>query len=149
MREARSDVLIGHLYTERQEEASSRARETNASPSGMTPADAYYTYVSNSSFIYIRLQLKEAVTYNAQVSIHSRNPLVCTRLQQLARNQLLDRKHHTVFAADSDSGVAVLDSLHGIFNLEVAAVRGEDRVLEIVACAYRRLGEVSKLVPRL
>ena len=83
------------------------------------------------------------VTYNAQMSIHSRNPLVCSRLQQLARNQLLDGEHHTIFAADSDGRVAILDGLHGIFDLEVAAVGGEDGVLEIVACAYRRLDEVS------
>ena len=77
------------------------------------------------------------------MSIHSRNPLVCSRLQQLARNQLLDRKHHAVLAADPDGRVAVLDCLHGIFDLEVASVGREDRVLEIVACAYRRLGEIS------
>lgn len=144
MREARSDVLIGHLYTERQEEASSRARETNASPSGMTPADAYsYLLACTPRYNCKDNSVEGGVTYNAHMSIHSRNPLVCSRLQQLARNQLLDRKHHTVFAADSDRRVAVLNSLHGIFDLEVAAVGGEDRVLEIVACAYRRLGEVS------
>lgn len=73
------------------------------------------------------------------MSINSRNVLVCSGLQQLAGDELLDCEHDSVLASDSDSGIAVLDGLHGVLDLEVASIWGEDGVLEIVTRSYRRL----------
>lgn len=60
-------------------------------------------------------------------------------LQQLGCDELLDGEDDAVLAADSDGGAAILDSLDGIFDLKVAAVGGEDGVLEIVSRPYRGL----------
>jgi hypothetical protein len=78
-------------------------------------------------------------TYNTNVSIHGRDALVCVLLHELAWDQLLHRQHHAILASNTNCGAAVLDSFCGIFNLEVAAIGGEDGVGEIVSGTYRRL----------
>lgn len=67
------------------------------------------------------------------------DPLVGAGLQQLRGDDLLDGQHDAVLTADADRCAAVLHRLDCIFDLEVAAVRGEDGVGEIVARSYRRL----------
>lgn len=85
---------------------------------------------------------EETVTYNAQMSVHRCDALVCVGLQQLGCDDLLDSQDDAIFAPDADGCAAVLDRLDGVLDLEVPAVGGEDGVGEIVACSYRRL-EVS------
>jgi hypothetical protein len=77
--------------------------------------------------------------YNAQVSIDCCDALVGALFEELGCDDLLDGQHDAVLAPDADRGAAVLDRLHGVLDLEVAAIGGEDGVGEIVACAYRRL----------
>jgi hypothetical protein len=79
------------------------------------------------------------VTYNTDMSVHGSDALVCVLLHELACDELLHCKYYAILASDTDCGAAVLDSFCGIFDLEVAAIRGEDGVGEIVARAYRRL----------
>ena len=78
-------------------------------------------------------------TYNTNVPVHGRDALVCVLLHELAGDQLLHRQYYAILASDTNCGAAVLDSFCGIFDLEVAAIRREDGVGEIVARAYRRL----------
>jgi hypothetical protein len=47
-----------------------------------------------------------------------------------------------MFCADSNAGTTVFDRFDSVFDLEVAAVRGEDRIREVVACPYRGLQEI-------
>lgn len=68
------------------------------------------------------------MTYDADIAIYRRYPLVCIFLQQFARHQLLQCENDTVFAPDADGGAAVFHRLYGIFDLEVAAVGGEDGI---------------------
>jgi hypothetical protein len=70
------------------------------------------------------------------VSVDGSDSLVGTRLQQLGCDDLLDRQHHTVLASDADGCAAVLHGLHGVLDLEVAAIGRVDGVAEIVARAY-------------
>jgi 3'-phosphoadenosine 5'-phosphosulfate sulfotransferase len=44
-----------------------------------------------------------------------------------------------MFCADSNACTAILDRFDGVFDLEVAAVGGEDRIGEVIACPYRGL----------
>ena len=67
------------------------------------------------------------------------DPLVCVGLEQLRGDDLLDGQDDAIAASDTDRGATVLDSLDGILDLEVTAVGREDRVGQVVACAYRRL----------
>lgn len=71
--------------------------------------------------------------------IDRRDALVGPMLEQLGCDHLLYSQHDAIFAADADRGAAILDRLDGVFDLEVAAVGGEDGVCEIVARSYRRL----------
>lgn len=73
------------------------------------------------------------------MSIDGGDAFVGFWLQQLGCDELLDGEDDAVLAADADGGAAILDSLDGIFDLEVAAVGGEDGVLEIVTRPYRGL----------
>jgi len=73
------------------------------------------------------------------MSINRRDALVGAMLEQLGCDHLLYSQDDAIFAADADRGAAVLDRLDGVFDLEVAAVGGEDGVCEIVARSYRRL----------
>ena len=73
------------------------------------------------------------------MSVNSCDALVCSRLQQLAGNELLNCENNSVLAPDADGSVAVLDCLHGVLDLKVASIWGEDGVLEIVTRTYRRL----------
>jgi len=62
--------------------------------------------------------------------------LVGTRLKQLGGHNLLDCQHDAILAPDTDGRAAILDSLKGVVDLEVLAIRGEDGVIEIVAGTY-------------
>lgn len=73
------------------------------------------------------------------MSVDSGDALVGTGLRELGGHDLLDGQDDTILASDTDRGAAVLYSLDGIFDLEVAAVGGEDGVGEIVTRSYRRL----------
>ena len=77
--------------------------------------------------------------------VDGRDALVGVGFEQLGCDELLDSQYDAVFAPDADRGAAVFDRLHGVLDLEVAAIGGEDGVGEVVARAYRRLGvwEVS------
>lgn len=81
----------------------------------------------------------ENKTYNAQMPVDCRNALVGALLEQLGCDNLLRRQHDAVLAADADRGAAVLNCLYGIFDLEVAAIGGENGVGKIVACSYGSL----------
>lgn len=70
------------------------------------------------------------------MSVNSRYPLVRIFLQQLAGDQLLQRKHHAVLAPYANRRAAVLNCLHCVFDLEVASIGREDRVGKIIASAY-------------
>ncbi len=78
-------------------------------------------------------------THDTNVAIHSRYPIVGTGLQELAGENFLDGQHHAITASDSNRRAAVLDCLDGVFDLEVAPVRGEDGVGEVVAGPDGRL----------
>ena len=78
-------------------------------------------------------------TYNSQVSIDGGDALVGVGLEQLRGDDLLDGQDDAVAATDADRGAAIFDGLDGVLDLEVAAVGREDRVGQVVACAYRRL----------
>lgn len=80
------------------------------------------------------------------MSIDRGNAFVGFWLQQLGCDELLDGEDDTVLAADADGGTAILDGLDGIFDLEVAAIRGEDGVLEIVTRPYRGLEASSQYI---
>jgi hypothetical protein len=58
-------------------------------------------------------------TYNAHVAVDRSYPLVRAWLEQLARDELFEREHHTVFALYADRCAAVLNCLDGIFDLAV------------------------------
>lgn len=62
--------------------------------------------------------------------------MVGAGLQQFAGDDLLHGQHDAVVTTYANGCAAVLHSLHRIFDLEVAAVRREDGVGEIVSCAY-------------
>lgn len=61
-------------------------------------------------------------TYRTHMPVNGRNALVCSRLEQLAGDDLLDGEHDTIFAANAYRRASIFDSLEGIFGLEVASV---------------------------
>lgn len=71
--------------------------------------------------------------------VDCRNALVGALLEQLGCDNLLRRQHDAVLAADADRGAAILNCLHGIFDLKVATIGGENGVGKIVACSYGSL----------
>ena len=86
--------------------------------------------------VWVLVENARGGTHNTQVSVHGCNSLVGAGLQQLGGDDLFDRQHDTILTPDADGGAAVLDCLYGIFDLEIAAVGGEDGVGEVVARAY-------------
>lgn len=74
--------------------------------------------------------------YHTDIPIHRRYPLIRILLEQFTGDEFLQRKHDAIFAADADGGAAVFHGFDSVFDLEIAAVGGEDGVGEIVACAY-------------
>jgi hypothetical protein len=68
----------------------------------------------------------EATTYCAHVSINCCNTLIGSGLQQLACDDLLNRKNNAIFAPDSNRSSTVFDCLNCIFDLEVSPIRRED-----------------------
>jgi hypothetical protein len=98
-------------------------------------------FISRNDFIRVK------GTYSSHVSIDGGDTFVGFWLQQLGCDELLDGENDAVLAADADGGTAILDSLHGIFDLEVAAVGGEDGVLEIVTRPYRGLEAQVSIIP--
>jgi len=128
---------MGALYVLRQLAASSRARLTKCLPSGRRPewtcrGETVGQYPKRASAV--RGWAEGA--YHADIPIHRRYPLVGVFLEQFARDELLQRQHHAVLASNPDRRAAVLDRFHGVLDLEVAAIGGEDGVREVVACAY-------------
>lgn len=82
--------------------------------------------------------------------VDRRYPLVRVLFQQFARDKFFQREHDAIFAPDPNCCATVLDRFHSVFDLEVAAIGGEDGVGEIVAGSYGRLqGIKSQLVNRL
>lgn len=75
-------------------------------------------------------------THNTHMSVNSGNALVGVLLHELACDELLHCQNNTILASNADRSAAVLDSLGGIFDLEVTAIGGEDGVGKIVAGAY-------------
>jgi hypothetical protein len=56
------------------------------------------------------------------MSVDRCNAFVCSGLQQLAGNNLLDRKNNTIFTPDANRGTAVLYRLDCILDLEISAI---------------------------
>jgi hypothetical protein len=56
------------------------------------------------------------------MSVDRCNTFVCSRLQQLAGNDLLDRKNNAIFTPDANGGTTVLYRLDSILDLEISAV---------------------------
>lgn len=56
-------------------------------------------------------------TNNSNVPVDGGDPLVASGDKQLALDELLDGKNHTVFAPQSDGRAAILDRFGGIFYL--------------------------------
>lgn len=75
-------------------------------------------------------------TNDANIPVHGRYLLVGSRLEQLAADELFERQHNAVFAADTNGGATILDRLDGIFDLEVPAIWREDGVGQVIACTY-------------
>lgn len=75
------------------------------------------------------------------MAVDGGDSLVGAGLQELGGHHLFDGEDDAVLAVDADGGAAILDGLDGVLDLEVAAVRGEDGVEEVVAGAYGRLEE--------
>jgi hypothetical protein len=69
------------------------------------------------------------------------NTLVGVRLEKLAGNKLLDCEDNPVFTSYSYRCATVLNCFHRIFDLEISAIWGEDRVLKIITSAYGSLNE--------
>jgi hypothetical protein len=76
--------------------------------------------------------------------VDGRDALVGAWFEELGCNDLFDSENHAVLAPDADGGPAVLDRLHGVLDLEVAAIGRENGVGEVVACAYRRLWKLRQ-----
>lgn len=75
------------------------------------------------------------------MGVNGCDALVGTRFQQLRGDDLFDSKDDAILAPDTDGGTTILDSLDGVLDLEVAAVRREDGVEQVVTCADGRLCE--------
>ena len=73
--------------------------------------------------------------YHANMSIDGRYPIVRTRFQQLAGQDFLDGQDDTIITSNANDGSTILDRFHGVFDLEIAAIRGEDGVGKVIACA--------------
>jgi hypothetical protein len=56
------------------------------------------------------------------MSVDCCNTLVGSRLQQLAGNDLLDRKNNAIFTPDANGSTTVLYRLDCILDLEISAV---------------------------
>jgi hypothetical protein len=56
------------------------------------------------------------------MSVNRCNTFVCSRLQQLAGNDLLNRKNNAIFTPDANGGTTVLYRLDCILDLEISAV---------------------------
>lgn len=78
------------------------------------------------------------------MGINGSDTLVCTGLQQLRPNDLLDREHNTILGTDPDRCSSILYCLDRILDLEVPTIGGEDGVEQVVTCSYGRL-ETRKL----
>lgn len=65
--------------------------------------------------------------------VNCSNTLVCSSLQQLACDDLLNSQNYAILAPNANRGSAVLYRLDCIFDLEVPTVGREYRVREIVA----------------
>jgi hypothetical protein len=65
-------------------------------------------------------------TYCAHMSVNCSNAFVGSRLQQLARNDLLNRQNNTIFTPNANRGATVLYRLDCILDLEISAIWGEN-----------------------
>ncbi len=65
-------------------------------------------------------------TYCTHMSVNCCNAFVGSRLQQLARNDLLHRQNNTIFTPNANGGSTVLYRLDCILDLEISTVWGED-----------------------
>lgn len=74
--------------------------------------------------------------YCAHMPINGCNAFVRSGLQQFATDDLLDCQDDTIFTSDPNRGSAILYCLDCIFDLEVSAIGGEDRVRQVVARTY-------------
>ena len=75
-------------------------------------------------------------TYDPNIPIHSSYPLIRIFLEQFACDELFQSKNDPIFTSYADGCAAVFYRFHGVLDLEVAAIGGEDGVGEVVACAY-------------
>ncbi len=70
------------------------------------------------------------------MSVDRSNTLVGSWLKQLAGDDFFNRKNNTIFTPNSNGGTTILYRLDCIFDLEISAIRRENRVREIVARTY-------------
>lgn len=89
-----------------------------------------------SVYILNVVVLRAALTYHTNIPVNSGYPLVGILLQQLARYQLLQGQNDAVLAPYTNRRASVLDGFDCVFDLEVAAIGGEDRVGQIVTRTY-------------
>ena len=68
--------------------------------------------------------------------VDGRDALVGVFFEQFGGDEFFEREDDSVGAADSYGRAPVFDGFDGVFDLEVAAVRAEDAVGEVVAGAY-------------
>lgn len=62
------------------------------------------------------------------MSVYCCDALVRVRLEELRTDDLLDGEDDAVLTPNAERRAAILDGLDSVFDLEVAAIRGEDGV---------------------
>jgi len=69
---------------------------------------------------------EETTCDDAHVAINGCDSLVRAGLEQFRANNLFNSKDNALLAANTNACSSIFDSLHGVLDLEVAAIRGED-----------------------
>lgn len=88
-------------------------------------------------------------TYDTSMVVYRGNALVGSRLKQLRCDNLFDSQDNAVLAADTNRRAAVLYSLDGVLDLEVASIWREDGVEQVVTRSYRGLDVCDSAVSLL
>lgn len=73
---------------------------------------------------------------NAHIVINGCYSFIRARLQQFRGYNLFNREDYAFFAPDPNACSRIFDGFYSILDLEVAAVRGENGVGEVVAGSY-------------
>lgn len=112
---------MGALYMERHDAASSRARDTKWRPSGRRPEETcnILNQLENPTpYVFgVMPSSDKRTAYYTHIPVDGRYPLVCSRLEQSTRHQLLEGEHHAIFAPYSDRCASVFHCLDCILDL--------------------------------